>query len=259
LARRHNNGLQCVTVFLTDDVAKTKAIRDRYALPGLVTTLPGGLSNPLVNQLGILSADRNVNSFLIRRDGTMAWSKNGLPYQMSGRFLYIAPLAWDAQINACDTEAGYRALKAKEYKKALQLFSGTYLETVETDAPVLPHHEVSSKWKASRLHGRALAHLGLKEYEAALEDVDNAIAWHLRKGQFNHDPETPCTTMIHMQTTRAKALDGLGRASEARTARNKAALKPTDYPTHYSRIRGYNKPYEVFEDKMSIVAKDIKQ
>ncbi|MBT3294972.1 MAG: hypothetical protein HN919_21040 [Verrucomicrobia bacterium] len=257
-ARRHNNGLQCVTVFLSDDVAMVKAIRDKYGLPGLVTILPGGLSNPVVNQLGILSADRNVNSFLVRRDGTIAWKKNGLPYQMSGKFAHISALAWEAQVHGVDTEAGYRALKAKAYEKAVQLFSGTYLEKVEADTPILPQHEVSSKWKASRYHGRALAHLGLKEYEAALEDVDSAIAWHLRKGQFNHDPEDPCTTMLHLQTTRSKALDGLGRSSEARTARNKAAVKPTHYPTHYSRIRGFNEPYEVFEERMSIVAKEIR-
>jgi len=257
LARRHNNGLQYMTVFLSDDVARVKSIRDKHSLPGVVAVLPGGLDNPVVNQLGILSADRNVNSFLIRRDGTIAWRKNGLPYQMSGRTGYISPLAWESQIAGCDTEAGYRALKAKAYEKALQLFSGTYLEKVEADTPILPHHETAHKWKASRLHGRALAQLGLKKYEAALEDVDNAIAWHLRKGQFNHDAETPCTTMIHLQITRSKALDGLGRTSEARAARNKAAVKPTHYPTHYSRIRGFNEPYEVFEEKMSIVAKEI--
>ncbi len=64
--------------------------------------------------------------------------------------------------------------------------------------------------------------------------------------------------MIHMQTTRSKALDGLGRTSEARTARNKAAVKPTHYPTHYTRIRGFNEPYEAFENRMSIIAKEIK-
>jgi len=64
--------------------------------------------------------------------------------------------------------------------------------------------------------------------------------------------------MIHLLTTESKILDGLGRASEARAARNEAALDPTDYPTHYSRIRGFNRPYEVFEDKLSIVAKEIK-
>jgi hypothetical protein len=264
LAGQDNNGLQCITVFLSDDVARVRAIRDNCSLPGLVTVLPGGLNNPIVNQLGVLSADRNVNSVLIRRDGTIAWSKNGLPYQMAGKLTYISTVGLRVQINVCDSEAGYRALKEKDYEKALHLFAGTYLQKGEagdsksTPALLQARNESDSKWKSSRLHGRALAHLGLKDYEAALVDVDSAVSWHLRKNQFNHDPENPCTTMIHMQTTRSKALDGLGRTSEAKAARNKAAVEPTDYPTHYSRIRGFNEPYEAFENRMSIVAEEIR-
>jgi len=259
-----NNGLQCITIFLSDDVARVKAIRDKYSLSSLITVLPGGLKNPIVNQLGILSADRNVNSFLVRRDGTIAWSKNGLPYQMSGLLSYISTIGWNVQINVCDSEAGYRALKEKDYKKALHLFSGTYLkkggvdDSTLTAALLQARSESDSKWKSSRFHGSALAHIGLKDYEAALVDIDHAISWHLRRNQFNHDPEKPCSTMTYMQTTRSKILDGLGRSSEAREARNKAALKPTDYPTYYSRIRGFNKPYEAFENRLSIVAKEIK-
>ena len=261
----YNNGLQCVTVFLNDDVQKVKAIRDKYGLSGLVTVLPGGLDNPVVNQLGILSPDRNVNSFLIRRNGTIAWRKNGIPYQMSGYFGYISSLAWRVHINACDTEAGYRALKNKDYNKALQLFTGTYLEnkgdgtlTAPTADLLQGQRENESKWKSSRFHGRALANLALNHYDEALADIDNAISQHLAKNEFNHDPEKPCRTMIYLLTTKAKILDHLGRSSEARTARNKAAVEPTDYPTDYTRVRGFNKPYEVFEDKLAILAKEIK-
>jgi len=264
MARAKNNGLRCVTVFLSDDVAQVKSIQERYALPGDVAVLPGGLSHPFVNQMGILSADRNVNSFLLRRNGSIAWMKNGLPYQMSGRFDYIATIAWSVRVDICDTEAGYRALKAKDYEKALQLFSATYLEDgvadgAEASRAVLEARNVTgSKWKSSRFHGRALANLALGDAEAALADVDRAIFWHLRRNHFNHDPESPCSSMIYLYTTRSKALDALGRASEARAARNKAAVEPTHYPSHYTRIRGFNAPCEAFEDRMSIVAKEIK-
>ena len=259
-----NNGLQCITVFLSDDVARVKAIRDKLSLPGLVTVLPGGLDNPVVNQLGILSADRNANSFLIRRDGSIAWSKNGIPYQMSGKLDYISTIGLNVHINVCDSEAGYRALKAKDYKKALHLFTGTYLQkeaagdATLTAALLQARNESDSKWKSTRLHGRALANVGLMDYETALADVDNAIAWHLRRNQFNHNPESPCSTMLHLLTTRSKILDGLGRSSEAREARNQAAVEPTDYPTYFTRIRGFNEPCEAFENRMSIVAKEIK-
>jgi hypothetical protein len=264
VARQNNNGLQCVTVFLSDDVAKVKAIRDKYSLPGVIAVTPGGLTNPIVNRLGILSPDRDVNSFLVRRDGTIAWSKNGLPYQMSGRLIYISIMGWQAHVDVCDTEAGYRALKKKEYEKARDLFTGTHLQKGVTGDPKLTaallqgRAWTDGKWRSSRFHGRAVANIGLKDCESGLADIDSAIAWHLRGNQFNHDPESPCSSMIHMHTTRAKALDGLGRKSEARTARNRGAVKPTDYPTYYHRIRGFNEPYEAFENRMSIVAKEIK-
>jgi len=258
-----NNGLQCITVFLSDDAARAKAIRDKYSLPGLIALVPEGLKNPIVNQLGILSADRNVNIFLVRRNGTIAWSKNGIPYQMSGHITYISTIGWNTHVNVCDSEAGYRALKEKNYRKALQLFTGTYLQTEgKNGEPQLTgdllraRAEHDSKWKSTRFHGRALANVGLADYEAAHADIDTAIAFHLRL--FNHDKDAPCSTMVHLQTTRSKALDGLGRKSEARAARNRAAVEPTDYPTYYHSIRGYNRPYEVFEDKLSVVAREIK-
>jgi hypothetical protein len=258
-----NNGLQCITVFLSDDVARVKAIRDKYSIPGLVAMVPGGLNNRIVNQLGILSADRNVNIFLVRRDGTIAWSKNGLPYQMSGQFTHIATIGWNVHVNVCDSEAGRQALKKKEYKKALQLFSGAYLQKeggggapALTGALLRGRAEQDCKWKSTRFHGRALANVGLGDHESAFADIDTAISLHLR--YFNHDKESPCSTMLHLQTTLSKILDGLGRKSEARAARNLAAVEPTDYPTYYHRIRGFNRPYEVFEDRLSVVAREIR-
>ncbi|MEM7392026.1 MAG: hypothetical protein AAF492_06715, partial [Verrucomicrobiota bacterium] len=257
-----NNGLRCITIFLSDDATTIKAIRDKYSLPGLITVLPDGLNHPAVNRLGILSADRNVNSILVRRDGTIAWNKNGLPYQMSGKLSYISTIGWNAHINVCDVEAGFRALRKKDFNQALQLFSGTYLRKTEAGRePELTadllrgRREVDHKWKSSRFHGSALAHVGLKQYEAGMKQIEAAIADYLKR--FNHDIEKPSTTMIHLLTTKARILDGLGRRSEARAARNQAAVEPTDYPTYYSRIRGFNEPYEAFENRLSIIAKEI--
>ena len=87
-------------------------------------------------------------------------------------------------------------------------------------------------------------------YTADLGDRDTLVGQILR-ASVSHG------RILRVDTSRAKALDGLGRSSEARAARNKAAVEPTHYPTHYSRIRGFNEPYEAFEERMSIVAKEI--
>lgn len=242
-------GVKLITVFLTDNVNQAKAIRDKYSMEGTFSVLPGGLTNPIVNRLGILSADRYGNTLLIRRDGTIAWRKHGLIYQMIGKHrYYIASKALRHHVVACDVEAGYRALKAGDYRRAKRFFT----ESVGRSA------EGWHKWTSSVRHGRALANLALKEYDEALTSIEAAIKKHLHRNQFNHDPDAPCTSMIHMLTTKAAILDALGRKAEARAARNKAAVEPTDYPTHYGRVRGFNRPYEAFENKMSTVTKEIK-
>lgn len=249
IEKKHvNKGVRVITVFLSDDVKQIKAIRDRYDLNGTIAILPGGITNPAVNQLGILSADRSPNVLLIRRNGTIAWRKNGLIYQMVGKNRHhVASNGLRQQIVACDAEAGARALQAKNYIRAKRLFSETLAKTFEG----------WHKWNSSLAHGRALADFALKDYESALKEIDTAIEKHLKRGQFNHDPERPCSSMIHMHSTRAKILDALGRKSEALRSKNKAALKPTDYPTTYSRVMGFNRPYEAFEERLSIIAKEI--
>jgi hypothetical protein len=245
-----DKGITIITAFLTDDAKQVKAIRDKYSLPRVIALVPDGLKNPIVNRLGIVSADRSPNSFLIRRNGTIAWSKKGLPYHMIGinRHTHVNGQGILHHIWACDAEAGLQALKKKDFKKALTLFSG----------PFSQGGKGWHKWEPSFAHGRAIANMGLKDYETALTNIDEAISRHFNRGNFNHDPEKPCSSMIHMHTTRAKILEAMGRKSEALKSKNKAALEPTDYPTTYSRVMGFNRPYEAFEERLSIIAKEIK-
>ena len=249
---KNNNGLKCITVFLSDDVGRVKAIRDKYSLPGLLAVLPGGLNNPVVKQLGILSADRNVNTFLIRRNGSIAWSRHGIPYTNAGSFPFVTAIGLCVHIQRCDSEAGYRALEKKEYKKALQLFTGNYLlDEGEDGGPGLSRESLGfrnqsdSSWWISQYHGRAVANLGLGNHEAALADVETAIAQHQKR--YCHDPDKPCSIMVHLLTTKARALDGLGRKSEARSVRSRAAVKSTE-------CCGV---YEEFENRLTILAKEI--
>lgn len=248
-----NKGVRVIPVFLSDDQEQVKAICQKHGLNGTVTMLPGGLANPIVNRLGLLSADRSANVMLIRRDGTVAWRKHGLPYQMMGAGgRYVATNGLRHHIDACDAEAGYRALKAKDYKLALKRFAET---------PKGIH-----KWTPSFAHGRALAHLGLKDYDAALKEIEygwgKILACHgghkVRVWAFQYSADKPCSSMLHMLRTKAKILDHLGRKSEARTARNRIAEGATDYPSHYFDVKGFHRPYEAFEDRMSLVAKNIK-
>lgn len=68
---------------------------------------------------------------------------------------------------------------------------------------------------------------------------------------FRHDDERPCGTEIEMHKTHALILDKLGRSSEAGQMRSKAQGEPTDCPTSYFDFTGYDRPYEVFIEKLS--------
>ena len=144
-------------------------------------------------------------------------------------------------------------MEKKEYKKALQLFTGNYLlDEGEDGGPGLSRESLGfrnqsdSSWWISQYHGRAVANLGLGNHEAALADVETAIAQHQKR--YCHDPDKPCSIMVHLLTTKARARDGLGRKSEARSVRGRAAVKSTEC----CRV------YEEFEDRLAILAKEIK-
>ena len=81
--------------------------------------------------------------------------------------------------------------------------------------------------------------MGLKEWEAALADIDTAIATH-REG-FSHAKEHPCSSMIEMQGDRATILEKLGRPAEAKAARDYAATEAREYPMT---------PYELFHARL---------
>ncbi len=103
------------------------------------------------------------------------------------------------------------------------------------------------------LHGSALALCALEKYDEALIKIDAAIKTHLDKSHFNHNIDIPCSSMVSMQSHKAKILESLGRTSETRAAKNIAAREATDYPTKYTRVRGFDRPYEAYEKRLSEV------
>ena len=81
-------------------------------------------------------------------------------------------------------------------------------------------------WSCARCS--PLASAGLKDFEAALADIDTAIAAH--RTEFDHGADKPCATMMCLRRTRAGILARLGREQEARAAREAAAAAPSAYP-----------------------------
>lgn len=223
-----NKELDVIAAFLCDDASRINALMKGNEWTGRAAMVPGGLGNPMVRRLGIFSADRVANVFLLRRNGTVAWHMSGFRYNDYG-FPFAALLAMKVHTEICDVEAGFQALEQEDFRKASHYFA----------PPWSPDNDQRYHWAASRLHGRALAHMGLKEWEAALADIDTAIATH-REG-FSHAKEHPCSSMIEMQGDRATILEKLGRPAEAKAARDYAATEAREYPMT---------PYELFHARL---------
>ena len=255
LADRHiNKDVTTVAAFLSEDTERIDAFMKKRKLTCQAAIVPGGLTNPMVRQLGVVSADRIPNVFLLRRDGSIVWHASGLPYGDAEKF--VALLAMKVHIEACEVETAYQALKKGDFKKAARVFGGPYL----------PMNPDRFGWRAPRYHGQALAYIGLKDWNAALESIEKAVdAQRLRYFQGKRrskDPtvwrkeaatvttNNPDDTMVELWNTKAEILDKLGRKDEAsqmrkRTVKPGRADAPSPYKSTHDKLKDWLKQHRM--------------
>ena len=203
--------VQVIAAFLSDDAERVRGLMQSNAWDCRAALVPQGLDNPLVRRLGILSADRIPNVFLLRRDGSVAWHTSGFSYKSDFGYPFAIYLALKVHIEVCDIELAYAALARGEYERARHLFSGPFeLERDERYG-----------WRSPRFHGRALASGGLGDWEGALQDIETAIAAH--DADYDHGEEDLCANLSLLRRERARILDALGRVAEAASERATAA------------------------------------
>jgi hypothetical protein len=103
-----NEDIRLISVFLSDDPERIKALVKPRPWPCQVVMAPGGLRHPLVRRLGILSADRVPNMTLLNRDGTIAWTQSGLVHPQhrceAGELPYSFMNALEINIKRCRTK-----------------------------------------------------------------------------------------------------------------------------------------------------------
>ncbi len=218
-----NDGIELIAAFICDDAARVGRLMATNNWTCQAALVPGGLENPMVNRLGLLSADKFPNVFLLRRDGTVAWWATGMPYREFAR-AWVHHLGMKVHIEQCDLEYGYGLLEKGDFKEAARIFSG----------PFLPWRPDRYGWRPVRYHGRAVALMELKEWDAALAAIDKAIDAH--KGRHYRGPrsgniedwqkdvadfemEQPCNVVLGLWEAKAVILDELGRDEDARALR----------------------------------------
>ncbi len=215
LATEHKpKGIKVIAAFLNNDIAAIKAHVKKHEWTCEVTTLPNGLSNPLVAKYGILSADKNPNIFLLRPDASISWFTSGLDYPVQGsRISSVIRYGVEAQLNVLQHETAKHALDQGDFKQAVKLFTDVWA----------PEKIKGDWWATFRYYCRARAHAGLKDWEAALADIDTAIEAHQI---FGFGKVHRCELHQEMELYKADILDQLGRGIEAKSQRIQAA-KPT--------------------------------
>ena len=256
LAERHvNKDLEVVVAFLCDDPAKAQAMMKVEGWTCRAAMVPGGLANPMVRRLGILSADRIPNVFLLRRDGTIAWDARGLEY-MAGGDLFATLLAMKVQIETCEVEHACKALEKGDFKEAARVFGGPYL-------PWAPDR---FGWRPPQYHGQALAYIGMQDWKTALESIEMAIdaqkLRYFRGGRDDGDTVRwremaatvtvvlPDDILVELWTTKAGILDKLGRKDEA-TEMHKLASQPAKpdapsiYKSTHERLKDWLKKHQM--------------
>jgi hypothetical protein len=136
-----------------------------------VLILPGGLANPLVHRLGILSEDEKFNSVLVRKDGRIALAMSGFIGSHNSNYVDIPANV----ILRADEEFVNEALKRGDIQSAK--------ERIFTLAPAVDPNAVDEKGRKlrptvyglSHLRARARVYMALKEWEKALTDAEEVV------------------------------------------------------------------------------------
>jgi tetratricopeptide (TPR) repeat protein len=228
-----NKDLTTIVASLSEDAEHLHALMKSRGLTCQAAIVPGGLANPIVRRLGVLSADRIPNAFLVRRDGSIAWRASGLPYGDAEKFVNL--LAAKVHIESCEVETAYEALNRSDFEEAARIFGGPYL----------PWDPDRFGWRPPRYHGKALAYMAMKDWKAALESVEVAIeaqnlkylpgrkrerAPNWRKDAAKVTVTNPDEILIELWTTKAEILAKLGRNDEAAQIRERYTKPTTEFP-----------------------------
>ncbi len=140
-----------------------------------VLILPGGLSNPLVQRLGILSEDEGINSVLIRKNGRIALSMSGFLGMRDTRSVEIpANVIGHADEAFISAALGRGDLDAAR-KLILSLAPPYDPAAVDDRGKKLP----IPKHSLPHLRARARVYMALKEWDKALADAEEVVARQL--------------------------------------------------------------------------------
>lgn len=168
-ATRPPGNVKVLLATLKGEPEKTRAelLASRFKLDIPVLSVPGGIDNPLIHRLGLLSEDEGLNSVLIAKDGRIALAISGLGQQGGGGGGTLADVICHE-----DEKAVHAALQRSDIESAKTLIM-TLAPPYDPDAV----DEKGRKLKKPEQHiahirARARVYMALKDYKKALADAE---------------------------------------------------------------------------------------
>ncbi|MEK9985505.1 MAG: hypothetical protein VW879_12275, partial [Opitutae bacterium] len=177
IQKRPNEDVQVVVAIFDGEVEPIQAYLKEKPLNCQTLFVPGGIQNPVVNQLGILDEDTNLNIALVRPDGTIALNLSGLSSGKSGSAIQSAIEIHDEQlVDAALARGGLEEAKRLAFAHA---------PVEQVPPPDAPRNWKPKKLTVPHLRSRAKVYQAMGNLQAAYTDAQqcflevNSKAGHL--------------------------------------------------------------------------------
>lgn len=131
-----------------------------------IVTVPGGIKTPLIQRLGVLSEDSQLNSVLVNKDGRIAVMLSGIDHR-DGVILNVIMHEDEKAIDALLESGDIQAAKDKIFALAPPFDPNA----VDARGRKLP----KPTYSLAHLRARAKVYVALKDYDKALADAEEVV------------------------------------------------------------------------------------
>ena len=174
-ATRPAGDVKVILAILDENIESTRAGLDDPKNPKNnvncpIVTVPGGINNPLIQRLGILSEDIQLNSVLVNKDGRIAVMLSGIDHR-EGVIPNVIMHEDEKAISALLESGDIQAAKDKIFALAPPFDSNA----VDAKGRKLPKPTIS----LAHLRARSQVYMALKDYDAALVDAEQVVQLQL--------------------------------------------------------------------------------
>jgi len=169
--RRPAEDLSVIVAVLDDDAGGARGLIADKPFPCPVMMVPGGMNNPLVQQLGILRARERLNAVLLRPDGSIAIAISGLVMKSKGAEETIPHV-----IEQHDEQVIMAALDRGDIEEAKRIAFRLAPPPEPESTTDRPGRGTKRPVSLPHLRARARVLMALEDWDRALADAEDVLA-----------------------------------------------------------------------------------